>query len=210
VREQQLPLALAMRPDVAAVFAGTNDAVGHRFDPDAVAADLEATQRALIAQGARVVTFTMPEVDRVLPLARWVAPRLRELNRTLREVAAATGAQLVDFEAHPVTGDPRLWSDDRFHANPLGHARIAAALAHALELQGSDAAWTEPLPDALPGRSLRADLGWALGHLLPWLWRHARGRSSGDGRKPRRPALAPWPLATPARSGIPAKAATSI
>jgi hypothetical protein len=26
--------------------------------------------------------------------------------------------------------------------------------------------------------------------LMPWLWRHFRGRSSGDGRDPRRGALA--------------------
>jgi len=196
VREEQLPAALAMQPDLAGLIAGTNDAVSRRFDAAAVADDVEVVQRALIGAGATVVTFTMPEVDRVLPLVRSVSARIRELNRHLRTVAAATGAVLVDFEQHPFAGDPRVWSEDRFHANALGHARIAAALAHALGLPGADASWSEPLPEPLPAgpsRRLAGDVRWALSHLVPWLWRHGRGRSSGDGRGPRRPRLEPWP-----------------
>jgi len=188
-----------MQPDLVGLIAGTNDAVARRFDSAAVAADIEAVQRALRAAGATVVTFTMPEVDRVLPLFRSVSTRLRELNRALRPVAAATGAVLVDFERHPFAGDPRVWSEDRFHANALGHARIVVALAHAFGLPGADASWSVPLPpEPAPGpvRRRAADAMWALRYLVPWLWRHAQGRSSGDGRGPRRPRLAPWPGAS--------------
>jgi lysophospholipase L1-like esterase len=200
IREEQLPPALEMRPDLAVVFSGVNDVVAGSFDLASLAADVEAMQRSLVEVGASVLTFTMPKLDRVLPFARQLAPRLRELNRALREVAAATGATLVDFEHHPVTADPRLWSADRFHANSAGHARIAAAMAHALGLPGTDASWSEPLPPtAAPGRLRRLldDAGWARRFLLPWLWRHARSRSSGDGRGPKMPLLVPWPAAAP-------------
>ena len=100
---------------------------------------------------------------------------------------------LVDFAAHEVTHDPRLWSDDRLHANAAGHARIAHALAHALGLSGADASWAEPLPQApraCLGMRLAAELAWQRRHFLPWIWRHLQGRSSGDGRGPKRPDLA--------------------
>ncbi|KAB2955441.1 MAG: SGNH/GDSL hydrolase family protein, partial [Thermoanaerobaculia bacterium] len=34
-----------------------------------------------------------------------------------------------------------------------------------------------------------AEAAWARRFLVPWLWRHLRGRSSGDGRGPKRPHL---------------------
>ncbi len=194
IREQQLAPALALRPDLATLFSGTNDIVARDFDAAAVAADVEAIERALVEGGATVLTFTLPDLAAVMPLARRVAPRVRDLNARLRAIAASTGTLLVDFEAHPVAADPRLWSDDRLHANSAGHARIAAALAQALDLPGSDASWQQPLPP-LPGPTAlarwRGELAWLNRHFLPWLWRHARGRSSGDGRLPKRPELRP-------------------
>jgi lysophospholipase L1-like esterase len=194
VRDEQLARALALRPDLATLFCGTNDVVSRRFDPEAFAADLAAMLQALGAAGATVLTFTMPDLAPVMPLARGVAPRLATLNARLREVAAAHGALLVDFAAHPVASDPRLWSDDRLHANAAGHARIAAALAHALALPGADDGWRRPLP-AMPPRSVARrfadELAWSRRHLLPWAWRHLRGRSSGDGRAAKRPELQP-------------------
>ncbi len=193
IREEQLEPALALRPDLATLFCGTNDVVARRFDLERVAADYEAMLRALTGTGTTVLTFTMPDLSRVLPLAGRVAPRLEALNRAMREAAQRTGARLVDFSEHPVAGDPRLWSDDRLHANSAGHARIAWALGHALGLPGADGSWAEPLPPApRPTASewLGAELAWTRRHLLPWLLRHARGRSSGDGRRAKRPALA--------------------
>jgi lysophospholipase L1-like esterase len=194
VLDQQLGPALEMRPDLATVFCGTNDVVASRFDADAVAADMQRMLRALVAQGATALTFTLPDLTPVMPSARRIAPRVLALNDRLRAAAAASGAILVDFAAHSVASDPRLWSDDRLHANSAGHARIAAGLAHALDLPGSDGSWVEPLPAAPScGRRerLAAELRWARRHLLPWLWRHARGRSSGDGRACKRPRLTP-------------------
>ncbi len=191
VREQQLERALAMRPDLATVFAGTNDVTGRRFEVAEVAADMEEMQRRLVHGGATVLTFTLPDLAPVMPAAHWIAPRVRALNEALRSVAERSGAVLVDFARYPVASDPRLWSEDRLHANATGHARIAAALAQALGLPGTDA-WAQPLPPAPPSSLLRrsaAELSWARRHLLPWAWRHLRGHSSGDLREPKRPEL---------------------
>jgi lysophospholipase L1-like esterase len=196
VLDEQLAAAVAMRPDLATVFCGTNDVVARRFDLAGLAADLELLHCGLVGAGATVLTFTLPDLAPVLPLARHLAPRVTALNEVVRRSAAASGAVLVDVAAHPVASDPRLWSDDRLHANAAGHQRIAAALAAALGLPGSDGGWSEPLP-ARPAPShrqrLAAELGWLRRHFLPWALRHARGSSSGAGRQPKRPTLARLP-----------------
>ena len=192
VRDEQLGPALAMKPDLAVVVTGTNDILRPRFDPEAVARDIEHMQRSLIDAGATVLSFSLPDLTPVMPLARPLRARIRAFARALVEAGGRSGAIVIDFTAHPVASDPRLWSEDRLHANSLGHARIADALAHALSLPGADPEWAAALPERPPRglyRALGAELAWGRRYLLPWLWRHARGRSSGDGCRPKRPRL---------------------
>jgi hypothetical protein len=155
-------------------------------------------QDAFVRAGARVLTFTLPELSEIAPIARLARSRMRAMNEALRRASAKTGARLVDFERIPWASDPRLWSEDRLHANALGHERIAQALAGAAELPGASEAWRAPL-DPAPRPSLaeraRREWRWTSDYLCPWLARHARGRSSGDGRGPKRPDL--LPLASP-------------
>ena len=192
IRDEQLERALAMRPDLAAVAAGTNDLLRARFDAEAVAHELEVMQKALVGSGATVVSFTLPDLSGVMPLARPLRSRMRRFAQCVAGASARSGAILLDFASYPVASDRRLWSEDRLHANAVGHARIADALACALSLPGASADWMAPLPDRVPrgiGASIRDELAWARRYLLPWLRRHARGRSSGDGRGPKRPDL---------------------
>ena len=191
---EQLEPALAMKPDLVTLFTGTNDVVRKRFNVDAVGRDVRTMQERLIAAGATVLGFTLPDLSSVMPLARPIAPRVHALNEMLRAVSWETGALLLDFATYPVAEDPRLWSADRLHANSAGHARIAAALAWKLGLPGTDESWGVPLPDMpAPGTlaTLGAELAWIARFFLPWVWRHARGRSSGDGITAKRPRLEP-------------------
>lgn len=195
VRAEQLAPALALQPDLATVVAGVNDLLRPRFDADEVAGHLEAMFAALTGQGARVATLTFPDASRITPLARPVGPRVAALNARIREAAARHGVLVAETADPPVVTDPRLWSADRLHASPLGHARIAAAVAHALALPGSDDSWSRDLPaDPRAASGLRAlggELRWAGSFLGPWLARRVRGRSSGDGRQAKRPELLP-------------------
>jgi lysophospholipase L1-like esterase len=194
ILDEQLPVALAMHPDLVTVFSGTNDVLTRGFDAAQLGRDVETIHRALIASGATLLTFTLPDLTPLMPLGRLIASRIRALNTALRSVAQRTGALLVDFAAHPVASDARLWNDDRLHANALGHARIAAALAHALQIPGMDASWSEPLPLAAPrtpGERLLGELRWARLHLVPWMWRHALGGAPPAAAGPKRPRLAP-------------------
>jgi lysophospholipase L1-like esterase len=197
VRDRQLDAALALRPDLATVFCGTNDVTAARFDAASVGADIERMQRALRERGATVLSFTLPDLTPLMPLARLIAPRVAALNRELATASRRSGAILVDFAALPVAVDRRLWSEDRIHANSAGHARIADALAEALKLPGSDDGWTRPpFPFVPPPRTRRdivvAEARWTCRHLFPWLWRGlVAGFGTQKNRGPKRPRLAP-------------------
>ncbi|MFD6892040.1 SGNH/GDSL hydrolase family protein [Streptomyces sp. NPDC059957] len=200
VREGQLGPALALRPDLATVVAGVNDVLRPRFDADEVAGHLEAMFAALTAQGARVATVTFPDIAKLVPLAKGAAPRVTALNERIRRAAERHGVAVADFARHEASTDPRMWSADRLHAAPSGHAMIAAGVAHALGLPGSDEAWTRPLPGPPPAapaglRGVAGELRWAVGFAGPWIGRRLRGRSSGDGRTAKRPELLPVRLA---------------
>lgn len=192
VHAEQLEPALALGPDLVTVLAGMNDLLRPRFDATQVTGHLESMFSALTAAGASVATLTLPDIGTIMPAARRLRPRLYALNAGIRLAAARHGVAVVDAIEHPVTADRRIWSPDRLHANALGHARIAAAVAHALDLPGSDDSWTwplDPLPPPIRWQATRTELHWLTTFVMPWFTRHLRGRSSGDGRTAKRPEL---------------------
>lgn len=194
ILDRQLERALQMQPDLATVVSGTNDVLRRRFDINAYQRDVEHMQSALIKQGATVLTFTLPDLSSVNPSARIASERVAVMNQALRDVSASTGAIVVDLAKHELAGDKRLWSVDRLHANSQGHARIAAALADAIQLPGSDASWSIPLEPSEPISTIgqwAEHWYWSRRYLLPWLIRRARGRSSSDGVLCKRPELTP-------------------
>ncbi|WP_233625259.1 SGNH/GDSL hydrolase family protein [Actinoplanes sp. ATCC 53533] len=194
VHAEQLPVALSLRPDLVTVLAGMNDLLRPRFDAAEVAGHQERMVAALTGLGAHVVTFALPDPSVLVPAARGLAKRAQDLNAHVREAAGRHGATVVDLSAHPVCTDARLWSPDRLHLNTLGHTRLAAAVGHALDLPGNDPQWMSPLaPQRRPAAWRRAvgEAHWVASFVGPWLLRRLRGRSSGDGRTAKRPALAP-------------------
>jgi uncharacterized protein (DUF952 family)/lysophospholipase L1-like esterase len=193
MRAEQLEPALALRPDLATVMGGLNDLLRPSFDADVAVGHLDAMLAALREAGATVLTNTFPALEEIAPVLRRLVPRVQALNDGIREVAARHGALLVDFAARGVGTDPRIWSPDRIHANPLGHSVIAAAFADTLGRPGHEA-WSEPLPARAPLSALRragTEARWLGTSVAPWLLRRARGRSSGDGITAKRPRLLP-------------------
>lgn len=193
IAASQLAPALAMRPDLATVVAGMNDLLRARWDAARVAGEVGAMVAALRAIGTTVVTFTIPDVSRRMRLGRALTAKTAALNVELRAMAARTGARLLDLASYELAEEPRMWARDRIHGNPAGHARIAGALAHLLQVPGATDALADPLPP-LPRRRrelVLEDVTWVARYVAPWAWRRLRGRTTGDGRAPKRPTLTP-------------------
>ena len=192
VHQTQLRPALALAPDFALVVAGVNDVLRPRFDRDALRDDLFAMHAVLAATGAQVITFTMPDMARVAPLAVVLRGRLQFLNSVTLQCRERYGSLVVDLASVPAASHPALWHTDRLHGNSEGHRRVAAALAEAVGYEVAD--WrAEPPPSPTPGlvRVALGEAAWAGSHLIPWVWEHVRGQSTAVAAACKRPNLLP-------------------
>jgi lysophospholipase L1-like esterase len=192
VHETQLRPALALAPDFAVVVAGVNDILRPKSNRDALRDDLFAMHAELAETGARVITFTMPDMARVAPIAVVLRRRLQFLNSVTLECRERYGSIVVDLASVPAASHPALWHTDRLHGNSEGHRRIAAALAESVGYEVED--WRAEPPPAPKSSRVSIALGeaaWAGSHLLPWVWEHVRGQSSGDDVTCKRPDLLP-------------------
>ena len=164
------------------------------MDPHSIERDIGQMQSTFIENGATVLTFTLPDLTPVMPMARWIVPRIQAMNDAVRAATARTGATLLNFAGYPVATDPRLWHEDRIHVNAIGHARIADALSYALDLPGSDDSWgmdLPPVPPPTPGARLLAEVRWVRRYLLPWIGMGLRSRLTGRRREIKTPSLEP-------------------
>jgi lysophospholipase L1-like esterase len=193
VRETQLTRALELRPDIALLVAGVNDLLRPRLHRRELRENLLTCYRALCEAGAQVLTFTMPDMARVAPLAVVLRERIQFLNGVIREAESTYGVLVVDLASEPLAGHPALWYDDRLHGNSEGHRRVAIALAAAVGLTSED--WRhEPPPVSAPiglGRIVGHEIGWMLTHLTPWVWGRLRHQAYATGGLCKRPDLLP-------------------
>lgn len=208
----QVPLAIAMAPDLASIAAGGNDLLRPRADPDALAEAFEAIVVGLRGAGSEVMVFTGFD-PRTFPVIRLIRGKAAAYNMHLRAIADRNGCLLVDLWSMRVLDDPREWSPDRLHLSSDGHRRVAL---RACEVVGTavDEDWREPLPLRLAAEPMlvrtatrsraavltqtadwlaarRLDARWAREHAMPWFSRRLRGVSTGDGIPPKRPELLP-------------------
>lgn len=180
----QLAPAVALRPTVATVFGGMNDLLRFVRPVDEVLSDLTTMWQTLQAVGATVATITLPDLAEVVTLARPLRSRVQRLNEGIR-ASADHGVVVADLAASPIATDPRLWAEDRLHANAEGHRRIAEGLAAALGLPAQD--WAQPMDGPPVAWDRDDDQQWRRTHLYPWIGRRFRGASSGDGVMARHP-----------------------
>ena len=204
VAAEQVPRAIALRPDLVSIFAGGNDLLWIRADPDALAQQFDDTVAQLRAAGCQVLAFTGFD-PRAFPVLRLIRGKVAAFNVHLRVIARDRGCQLADLWAMDMLADPREWSADRLHLAADGHRRMALLASEVVGLEVSED-WREPLParpsaGAWLARSAGwlaargSDARWAREHAAPWLVRRLRGVSAGDGIPPKRPQLLPLAVA---------------
>ncbi len=187
ITDEQLDIALDLRPDLVSVCAGGNDVIRPGTDPDAVAEQLESIVSRLRDTGATVILFTGVDT-RFQPVFRSIRGKVAIFNENVRKVAQRNDCFVVDQWALEQLQDSRYWAGDRLHLNALGHHTIARAALDALNVP-NDLAPLDPPP--LPVRTWREarkeDVVWAREHLVPWVIRRIKHVSSGDHIEPKRP-----------------------
>lgn len=194
VLDNQLPHAIPMRPDLITSCIGMNDVTRPGSTFERALEDIDLLHDRLAETGATIVTTTFPDLEKILPVGRFLGARVLQINAVIRAAAARHGFRLVDLYAASSMGDADVWSPDRVHGSPLGHALFAAAAAEALDLPGSSHDWAISRADVVrPDVRSRmySQVQWTQNLLMPWVWRHLRGLSSANGRDPKRPQLEP-------------------
>ena len=194
VMDHQLPIAIAMGPDLITSCIGMNDVTRPGRTFETALRDIDVLHDLLARTGATVVTTTFPDLEKILPVGRFLGARVLRINAVIRAAAHRHGFRLVDLYEAGSLSDPDVWSPDRVHGSPQGHAMFAAAAAEALNLPGSNHDWAMPRADVVKS-NLRSKVIskalWTQNLLTPWVWRHLRGLSNGNGRGPKRPRLEP-------------------
>ncbi|MFI0776457.1 SGNH/GDSL hydrolase family protein [Streptomyces sp. NPDC021212] len=190
--DEQTGPAAAMGADLVTLVGGGNDVLRPKCDVGRVCALLEEAAERLAPSCKQLVLMRSP--GRRGPVFARFRPRMERLFSFVDELAVRHDALVVDLYASEAVGDPRMWAEDRLHLNAEGHRRVAEAVWQALghEPEGD---WDAPLPPAVrPGWLARrtSDARFAREHLGPWVARRLTGRSSGDGRAPKRAELLPY------------------
>ena len=191
----QLDAALALQPDLVSMVGGGNDIMRPKVDLDGVAARLETAVERIRATGADVLLATMVNPTGLGMIGR-LTPRISFHIANLWGIAQRHNCYVLDVWGMHALRDPRMWGVDRLHLSTEGHTRVAAQAAWTLGLptQGD---WRAPLPPLEPlkrAQKAREDAQWAREYFGPWVQRRIKGTSSGDGRSPKRPDLAPVTL----------------
>ncbi|WP_133743276.1 SGNH/GDSL hydrolase family protein [Actinorugispora endophytica] len=190
---EQLEQALEFAPDLVTVNAGGNDVLRPGTDLDRIARQFDGGVRRLREAGIRVVILSGHDTGWI-PVLRVYRGRIAVFSMHLRAIAERNNVDIVDLWSMDALNDPRAWSVDRLHLNAAGHRIVAARIADLLDQPiGPRETWANPwdTPYARPPRILRRreTRRWAVEFLVPWLGRRVMGRSSGDGRLPKRPGL---------------------
>lgn len=187
IAEEQIEVAIDLRPDLISLCAGGNDVIRPGSDPDEVAEKLDHLVKRLSEGGATIVLFTGVDVA-FQPVFRSIRGKVAIFNENIRKVAMKYDCIVVDQWAIEVLQDERFWAGDRLHLNALGHHTVAQATLAALNIPND----LHPLnPPTMPARSWRQarkeDVVWAREYFVPWVIRRIKRVSSGDNIEPKRP-----------------------
>ncbi|WP_328403194.1 SGNH/GDSL hydrolase family protein [Streptomyces sp. NBC_00390] len=190
--DEQIDTAAAMQADVVTLVGGLNDTLRPKCDMPRVCGLLEEAVERLAPSCGQLVLMRSP--GRSGPVLERFRPRMEELFAHVDKLAARHGARVVDLYRSSALSDRRMWDVDRLHLTAEGHRRVAEAVWQTLGHEAEED-WQAPLTPAVPARWAErrgADLRFARQYLGPWIGRRLTGRSSGDGRPPKRAELLPY------------------
>ncbi|MET1052242.1 MAG: SGNH/GDSL hydrolase family protein [Mycetocola sp.] len=189
---EQLEPALALNPDLLTFNGGGNDIMRPRVSIGWVVDEtVKVVQRALQQPDLQVVVLAGANPSRHLPLGGLMQKRGDQLADAVLTALGALPVTLVNNWADETLTDARYWSSDKLHLNALGHARVGSNVLTALGVPVPEEWGVDEVAAAGSGLRSRNTAAYYREFVLPWIGRRVTGRSSGDGREPKRATLLP-------------------
>jgi lysophospholipase L1-like esterase len=179
----QLEDALQLRPDFVTIFAGSNDFLRAKKSHPEMRALLRGAIERLHASGAQVLLVnTVNPVH--LKLFQPLSYKAKAMTDLINSVAAEYKVPVLDLFSVNEFANLEFWCDDMVHFSGHGHINIANRAAR---LIGLDQGFEETDFDQMerPDRRPLAVMKWTVQHVIPYLVRRVRRRSSGDGLEPK-------------------------
>ena len=165
VLRDQVPMALALDPDVVCVCVGLNDLFRSGGTRGDTAAGVVGLLRKLRDAGIVVAAGRLHDPTRLLRfpprVERVVRDHVEKINAALDDLATDPGLVLVDLAM--LIDRPECWAVDRVHPSDYGHRVLAAEAARRLTLPHVTIG---PAPVA---PSTAASWRWFARHGVPWL-----------------------------------------
>jgi len=184
---EQLQPAIEMHPQLISLNGGGNDILRPRVGIGGLAAQLAAAARRIVGADIHVLLLSGANPSRHLPAGRLIRRRGQQLDDAVLATYPRAGVTFVDNWADRELSDIRYWSADRMHLNALGHVRVATNVLTALDVPVPEE-WSDLTP---AGTAHDRNLRYYREYVLPWIGRRLARQSSGDGRLPKIPTLAP-------------------
>lgn len=181
-------LALSPAPTLLSFNGGGNDMMRPGVDVARLVRLTEHVIRRCAETGVRLVLLSGADPSARLPLGRVIHRRGIELTVAVAELAARHDLVFVDMFNDQEIRRPGYWSPDRLHLGGDGHRRVASRVLAAL---GHPVTAHAVAPEPNSRRSVLAEARYYREHVLPWLHRRVRGRSSGDDRAGKHPTWVP-------------------
>jgi lysophospholipase L1-like esterase len=172
-------LSLSPAPTLITLNGGGNDMLRPGTDMARLTALIERAIRRCADAGVRLVVLSGADPSARLPFGGVMHRRAEVLTAATAELAARYDIEMVDVFHDTEIRHAAYWSPDRLHLNATGHQRVAGIVLTAL---GHPAAAHVADPGPAESRRVLAEARYYREHVLPWLHRRVRGRSSGDDR----------------------------
>lgn len=170
-------LRLSPAPTLITLNGGGNDMLRPGTDVPRLIALIEQALQRVSDAGIRLAVVSGADPSERLPFGAMMRRRGELLTEATVRLAEKHGATLIDVFHDEEIRKAAYWAPDRLHLNTAGHQRVAGLVLTGL---GYDHAAHVVDPGPAESRRVLAEARYYREHVLPWVHRRLRGRSSGD------------------------------
>ena len=189
IMEDQLEHALALRPDLVTILAGSNN-----FFCDAeTVGRLEGVYRAGL-QRLKIAGIAVVVANTINPChLKFFGPirvNARRMTEMIEKVARELDFPVIDLYGMAELRHLEFWHRDMVHFSEIGHTQIANAAADVVNTRNRYIT-QDYNPSFAADRPFRETVAWLYRDVLPFIHRRLRRTHAGVGIAPKLPSLKP-------------------